>query len=223
MKGNNNGNFTIGAIALNAGYAVLTGLTVRSSITRLPRSRRANRRVGGIAAVPLNIVLHAYSSSQPGPITPRFEGRARRNRSGKSPTERARHSRTDRESDSHSCDCGSQGRSVVTILSTIEQDAAAIFAGFKPATKPTNEFIQFLKAFPFGQVLAAAVAKGLNPLLDATAAAAILSDIINSFYANKTIPQAAASVAVKIGVPAAVVSQIVFTPDPGVPSTSRGR
>jgi hypothetical protein len=102
----------------------------------------------------------------------------------------------------------------MTILSTIEQYAGAFFTGFKPATKPTNELLQFLEAFPFGQVLAAAAAEGINPLLDATAVAAIISDIINSFFANKTIPQAAASVALKIGIPAAVVSQIVFAPDP---------
>lgn len=112
----------------------------------------------------------------------------------------------------------------MTILSTIEQYAAAIFSGFKPATKPTNELIQFLEAFPFSQVLAAAAAEGLNPLLDATAAAAILSDIINSFFAGKTVPAAAASVAIKMGVPPAKVALIVFTTDlPGVPSTSRGR
>lgn len=112
----------------------------------------------------------------------------------------------------------------MTILSTLGQYAGAIFAGWKPATKSTNELIQFLEAFPFGQVLAAAAAEGLNPLLDATAAAAILSDIINSFYANKSVPAAAASVAIKIGVPATTVAQIAFSPDlPGVPSGSRGR
>src|SRR5271168_5496819 len=105
-----------------------------------------------------------------------------------------------------------------TILSSVGQYLQAIFAGFKPATKPTNEFLQFLEAFPFGQVLAAAVAEGLNPLLDATAVAAILSDIANSFYMNKTIPAAAASVALKIGVSPAAVTQIVFAPDPIHPS-----
>lgn len=111
----------------------------------------------------------------------------------------------------------------MTILSTIEQFAGAIFSGWKPATKPTNEFLQFLEAFPFSQVLAAALVEGTNPLLDATAAAAIASDIVNSFFASKPIPTAAASVAIKVGVPAAAVAQIVFTADPGVPSTSRGR
>src|SRR5271163_2626199 len=101
----------------------------------------------------------------------------------------------------------------MTVLSDVEQYLQAIFAGFKPATKPTNEFLQFLEAFPFGQVLAAAIASGLNPLLDATAFAAILSDIVNSFLANKTVPQAAASVAIKIGIPDAAVAQMVFAPD----------
>jgi hypothetical protein len=107
----------------------------------------------------------------------------------------------------------------VSILSTIEQYAAAVFAGFKPATKPTNEFLQFLEAFPFGQVLSAALVEGTNPLLDATAAAAILSDIVNSFYANKTVPVAAASVATLVGIPASAVAQIVFALDPVNPST----
>ena len=111
----------------------------------------------------------------------------------------------------------------MTILSTIGGYLQAVFVGFKPATKPTNEFLQFLEAFPFGQVLAAALVEGTNPLLDATAAAAIASDIVNSFFASKTVPSAAASVALKVGVSAAVVSQTVFTPDPGVPPTSRGR
>lgn len=111
----------------------------------------------------------------------------------------------------------------MTILSTIGQYVGAIFAGFKPATKPTNEFLQFLEAFPFSQVLAAALVEGANPLLDATAAAAIATDIVNSFFSDKTIPTAAASVALKVGVPAAVVAQVAFTPEPGVPSTSRGR
>src|SRR5271163_4441617 len=100
----------------------------------------------------------------------------------------------------------------MTVLSDVEQYLQAFFAGFKPATKPTNEFLQFLEAFPFGQVLAAAVAEGINPLLDATAAAAIASDIVNSFYANKTVPAAAASTATMVGVPAAAVAKIVFTP-----------
>ena len=100
----------------------------------------------------------------------------------------------------------------MTILSTIEQYAGAIFAGFKPATKPANEFLQFLEAFPFGQVLAAAVAEGINPLLDATAAAAIASDIVNSFFANKTVPAAAASTATMVGISPAAVAKIVFTP-----------
>lgn len=112
----------------------------------------------------------------------------------------------------------------MTILSTIGQYVQAIFAGFKPATKPTNEFLQFLEAFPFSQVLAAALVEGMNPLLDATALAAIVSDVVNSFMANKTVPEAAASVAIKIGIPPAKVALIVFVPDlPGVPSTSRGR
>lgn len=111
----------------------------------------------------------------------------------------------------------------MTILSTIGQLVQAVFAGFKPATKPTNEFLQFLEAFPFSQVLAAALVEGANPLLDATAAAAIATDIVNSFFADKTIPTAAASVALKVGVPAAVVAQVAFTPEAGVPSTSRGR
>lgn len=112
----------------------------------------------------------------------------------------------------------------MTILSTIGGYLQAIASGFKPATKPTNELLQFLEAFPFGQVLSAALVEGTNPLLDATAAAAIASDIVNSFFAGKDVPAAAASVATKVGIPAAVVSQTVFTPDlPGVPSTSRGR
>lgn len=112
----------------------------------------------------------------------------------------------------------------MTILTTIGGYLQAVFTGFKPATKPQNEFLQFLEAFPFGQVLSAALVEGTNPLLDATAAAAIVTDIVNSFFASKTIPAAAASVATKVGIPAAVVSQTVFTPDlPGAPSTSRGR
>jgi hypothetical protein len=114
----------------------------------------------------------------------------------------------------------------MTILSTIGQYLQAIIAGIKPAsgqTKPANEFLQFLDAFPFQQVLAAALAEGTNPLLDITAAVAIMSDIANSFYANKTIQVAAVAVSAKAGIPAAVAVQIVFTPDPGVPSTSRGR
>ena len=63
----------------------------------------------------------------------------------------------------------------MTILSTIGQYLGAVFSGFKPATKPANEFLQFLEAFPFGQVLAAALAEGTNPLLDELAAAAITS------------------------------------------------
>lgn len=112
----------------------------------------------------------------------------------------------------------------MTILTTIGGYLQAVFTGFKPATKPQNEFLQFLEAFPFGQVLSASLAEGTNPLLDITAATAIASDIVNSFFASKTIPTAAASVAIKVGVPAAAVALIVFTPDlSGVPSTSRGR
>jgi hypothetical protein len=108
----------------------------------------------------------------------------------------------------------------MTVLSTIGQYVQAILSGFKPApaTKPTNEFLQFIDAFPFSQVLAAALVEGANPLLDATAGAAILADVANSFFAGKTIPMAAASVALKVGIPAAVVAQTVFAPDPVHPA-----
>lgn len=103
----------------------------------------------------------------------------------------------------------------MTIFSTIGQYLQAAFAGFKPpATKPTNEFLQFFEAFPFNQVLSAALAEGVNPLLDVTAAVAIASDVANSFFAGKTVPAAAASVALKIGVSPTTLAQGVFTPDP---------
>ena len=111
----------------------------------------------------------------------------------------------------------------MTVLSSVEQYFQAILSGLKPSsgvTKSTNELLQFLEEFPFGQVLAAAMVEGTNPLLDITAVTAIVSDIVNSFFANKTVPTAAASTAIKVGVPATTVAQIIFT---GVPSTSRGR
>ena len=59
------------AIALNALYAVLTGLTV-PLVDALGFSGHGDQIVAwaGIAAVPLNILLHAFSSSQPGPASP---------------------------------------------------------------------------------------------------------------------------------------------------------
>jgi hypothetical protein len=59
------------AIALNALYAVLTGLTV--PVVDLLGFTGHDAQIvawAGIAAVPLNIVLHAFSSSQPGPAAP---------------------------------------------------------------------------------------------------------------------------------------------------------
>jgi hypothetical protein len=103
----------------------------------------------------------------------------------------------------------------VTILSTIGQYLQAAFSGFKPpATKPANEFLQFFEAFPFQQVLSAALAEGVNPLLDVTAAVAITSDVVNSFFAGKTVAAAAASAAVEVGVSPIAVAAMVFTPDP---------
>jgi hypothetical protein len=59
------------AIALNALYAVLTGLTV-PVVDSLGFGGHDAQIVAwaGIAAVPLNMILHAYSSSQPGPAAP---------------------------------------------------------------------------------------------------------------------------------------------------------
>ena len=59
------------AIALNALWAVLTGLTV-PVVDALGFSGHGEQIVAwaGVLAVPLNIILHAYSSSQPGPAAP---------------------------------------------------------------------------------------------------------------------------------------------------------
>lgn len=59
------------AIGLNALYAVLTGLTI-PVVDALGFPGYDARIVAwaGIASVPLNMVLHAFSSSQPGPAAP---------------------------------------------------------------------------------------------------------------------------------------------------------
>jgi hypothetical protein len=59
------------AIGLNALYAILTGLTV-PVIDSLGFTGHDAQIVAwaGILAVPLNMVLHAYSSNQPGPLAP---------------------------------------------------------------------------------------------------------------------------------------------------------
>ncbi len=59
------------AIGLNAVYAVLTGLTVPVA-TSLGFGAQAPQVVAwaALAAIPLNIVLHAFSSSAPGPLAP---------------------------------------------------------------------------------------------------------------------------------------------------------
>ena len=59
------------AIALNALYAVLTGLTV-PLVDALGFQGHGDQIVAwaGVLAVPLNMILHAYSSSQPGPAAP---------------------------------------------------------------------------------------------------------------------------------------------------------
>lgn len=59
------------AIALNAAYAVLTGLTV-PLVDSLGFPGHDTQIVAwaGVMGVVLNIVLHAYSSSQPGPASP---------------------------------------------------------------------------------------------------------------------------------------------------------
>jgi len=60
-----------GAIALNATYAVLTGLTV-PVVDQLGFAGHDTQIVAwaAIAAVPLNMALHALSSSTPGPLAP---------------------------------------------------------------------------------------------------------------------------------------------------------
>ena len=59
------------AIALNALYAVLMGLTV-PLVDALGFPGHGGQIVAwaGVLAVPINIVLHAFSSSQPGPASP---------------------------------------------------------------------------------------------------------------------------------------------------------
>jgi hypothetical protein len=59
------------AIALNALYAVMTGLTV-PVVDSLGFTGHDAQIVAwaGLAAIPLNMVLHAYSSSEPGPAAP---------------------------------------------------------------------------------------------------------------------------------------------------------
>jgi hypothetical protein len=116
----------------------------------------------------------------------------------------------------------------MTILSTIEQYVQSVQAALSallpkvsaptapsPAsTKLLNEFFQFMTGFPFTQVAAAALAEGANIPLDVTAAAALASDIAKSFFAGQSIQTATMSVTTKVGIPAAVASQIVFAPDP---------
>lgn len=59
------------AIALNALYAVLTGLTVPVvDSLGFPGHDAQVVAWAGILAVPLNMILHAYSSSIPGPAAP---------------------------------------------------------------------------------------------------------------------------------------------------------
>lgn len=59
------------ALALNAAYAVLTGLTV-PVVDSLGFGGHDAQIVAwaGIAALPLNMLLHAFSSSTPGPAAP---------------------------------------------------------------------------------------------------------------------------------------------------------
>jgi hypothetical protein len=59
------------AIGLNAAYAVLTGLTVPVvDALGFPGHDVQVVAWAGIAAVPLNMILHAFSSSEPGPAAP---------------------------------------------------------------------------------------------------------------------------------------------------------
>lgn len=59
------------AIALNALYAVLTGLTV-PAVDALGFAGHDVQIIAwaGLVAIPLNMVLHAFSSNQPGPAAP---------------------------------------------------------------------------------------------------------------------------------------------------------
>ena len=116
----------------------------------------------------------------------------------------------------------------MTILSTIEGYGQAILSIFTPkaaSTTPTtgptrtlNELLAFLAGFPYTQVAAAALAEGTNIPLDITAGAAIASDIAKAFFAGQSIQSATMSVTTKVGIPAAVASQIAFAPDPVHPT-----
>lgn len=59
------------SIALNAAYAVITGLTI-PVVQQLGFGDHAAQIVAwaGLAAVPLNMALHALTNSSPGPLAP---------------------------------------------------------------------------------------------------------------------------------------------------------
>lgn len=113
----------------------------------------------------------------------------------------------------------------MSILSTIEQDIIDWTKTFEQGapTKLLSELFVFAAGFPFSQVAGAALAEGTNVPLDITAAIAIFTDISKAFYSGQSVQTATMALTSKVGIPAAVANQIVFTPDPGVPPTSRGR
>jgi hypothetical protein len=81
----------------------------------------------------------------------------------------------------------------MSILSNIISSITNWFNPTPANTKQLNELFQFLTAFPFAQIEAAASVGGTNLVLDQTAANAIIADIINSFYSGLSVQAAAAS------------------------------
>lgn len=91
----------------------------------------------------------------------------------------------------------------MSVLSNIISSITNWFNPTPANTKQLNELFQFLSAFPFAQIKAAATAGGTNFLLDEAAANAIVADIINSFYSGQSVQAATqavtASVATLVG------------------------
>lgn len=117
----------------------------------------------------------------------------------------------------------------MTILSTLEQDIADWTKTFEQGvpTKLLSELFTFLAGAPYTQIAAAALVEGTNVPLDITAATALFSDFMKSFYSGQSVQEATMALTAKVGISPAVASQIVFAPDPVSPSDptqfSRGR
>lgn len=110
----------------------------------------------------------------------------------------------------------------------IEQDIinwTKSFEGTVANTKLLNELLQFLAGFPYTQFAAAAIAEGTNIPLDATTAAAIIADLVKSFYSGQSVQAATASMATKMNISPEVTAQIIYDPvHPADPTQfSRGR